>query len=443
MCELMPDRIWDLRAMRNGLQIWKDLSERGDWEYSLEQQRRLSLIFGSSWYFGRFVCFMGSSLLPLLALDSGRHQQDVKPVLDGLLQKIDDTWQACPDTGDVDRTLDESLHLLRIGKNTAMLYVLLLYLQGVLDQEGMEFLLTRIADRVLMAMMHLFGFFEVQDQVFVIGMGRLAADEMNFGSDLDMVFLARENNQYLETLVGKVRRMLRASAEYDPAGGLYEIDMRLRPHGSSGILIIPCDKFFQFHRQQREVWERQMMTRHRLVFSPPEISEWMGCEIRVSVYQQWPSEWLRTGIRETRARVEESLGRVAGSFDIKRSPGGLMDIDFITHYFQLSRGFECPQLQHPSTREVLRQLPDMSLLSQDDVDILLSAYDYFKRAECALRVFDMKNIDVLSINSSRLPVVAKALGHVDADENENVQEFLHKCHDTAHAVRSIFDSVLG
>ena len=291
-------------------------------------------------------------------------------------------------------------------------------------------------------MIQLFGLAtDADNRILLMGMGRFAGGEMNFGSDLDLIFLAQGKDKYFEVLVRKTRHMLRTISAYDPAGNLYDIDMRLRPHGNSGTLIMSYKNFLAYHQEQREIWERQMMTRRLIVFSSLEESATVQSLIDECIYQEWDAVWLRRGIVATRTRVEDSLARVPGIYDIKRSPGGIMDIDFIAHYFQLLCGRTASALRTAGTRSTLKNICQAELLPVEQETELLTAYDYYKRIEFVLRVFDMKNIDLLTQTSPQFPAVVRALGHTD--DRAGIAAFWEEYRATTAAVRKLFTSILS
>ena len=139
--------IYDEQATQKALQLWQDITRQRKFSVSEEQQQELSLLFGASWYFFRFVCFLGEEVLSVLHLANQSDAGQLDSVFAGFLATLniatDDTAMA--DAGIV----AENLTTLRIAKNKAMLFVLLLYLKGEYDIEKMEFMLTRIATQVL------------------------------------------------------------------------------------------------------------------------------------------------------------------------------------------------------------------------------------------------------------------------------------------------------
>jgi glutamate-ammonia-ligase adenylyltransferase len=273
----------------------------------------------------------------------------------------------------------------------------------------------------------------------VLGMGRLAGGEMNFGSDLDLIFLhdSPPGADGAE-MSRRVRALLRHIAAASPAGSLYEVDMRLRPHGTSGALITTADSFRAYHAGARDVWERQMMTRCRPVCDPEGVGGRAMQSVLPHVYGRRPPAELRADIRSMRLRVERELGRPRGKIEVKRGRGGLMDIDFISHYLQLRDGVDRPGLRTCSTREALDRAAADGRVAAEQAAMLLGAYDYLKRVEACLRLFDMKSVSVFGDQPGAIAPLARAMGCAD-----DARRFLDEYRRTTESVRGCFDELLA
>jgi glutamate-ammonia-ligase adenylyltransferase len=262
---------------------------------------------------------------------------------------------------------------------------------------------------------------------------------MNFGSDLDLIFL-HDNPAGAQDgeMSRRVRALLRHIAAASPAGSLYEVDMRLRPHGTSGALITTADSFRAYHAGSREVWERQMMTRCRPVCDPESVGARAMQSVWPHVYERRPSGELRVEIRAMRVRVERELGRPQGKIEIKRGRGGLMDIDFISHYLQLRAGIERAELRSCSTRTVLTRAAAAGMVPAQAAQRLLESYEYLKRVEACLRLFDLRSVSSFSDRPEAVVSLARAMGCGD-----DAQRFLDDYRRTAETVRGCFEELLG
>ena len=425
-------RTWHQDAAESSLERWMDLSKQEGWELSDDALTLMTLLFGASWYFTRFVYYRGSEVIYLFS----KEMQDAS-IVEASLAELK---QYSPDC-----SLDDAIERLRIKKNEIMLSVLLLQLGNVIEQEKAELLLTRLAESVLTVMYRLFGLEDIKNtQCIVLAMGRFAGGEMTYGSDLDLIFIEKvlDKNDFGQ-IINNIRKMLRYIAVMDPSGALYEIDMRLRPHGSSGVLVTPLDSFLEFHNDKREIWERQMMTRCRIVVGNPELSDQVNREILDDVYGKYEPSFLAKEIMKIRFLVEQELAGGKDKIDIKRGKGGIMDIDFLTHFLQLAHGAEYPQLRVGSTRQVLRVAADSGLLNKKTATSLLKAYDFYKLSESALRVFDMKSTSKVAVTTKTLLPLARASGYLNNDPVVAVDDYLRKLRRLRNQVREQFEHILN
>jgi len=423
---------WHPDTAANSLQRWLELSQQENWEMSVEAQTLITSLFGASWYFTRFCFYRGDKIIRFF----DKEMQDAS-FIESSLNELKNFSPDC--------SLDEAIEELRIQKNEIMLSILLLQLGDVINQEQAEFLLTRLAENVLVVMYRLFGLEQLETiQCIVLAMGRFAGYEMNYGSDLDLIFiekvLVQNSNEYI---VNKIRKMLRYISTMDPSGALYEIDMRLRPHGNSGVLVTPLDSFLKFHQGEREIWERQMMTRCRIVVGDKELSKQVINEIQNDVYGKHEKSYLAKEIMKMRLLVEQELAGGKDKIEIKRGKGGIMDVDFITHYLQLAYGDDYPQLRNSSTRFVLNESSNLDLINETTKTELLNAYDFYKKSESALRVFDMKSISKVNKNTKSLLPLARASGFMDEDYDKAVAQYQVKLMQYRDNVRQLFESIIS
>ncbi|HKK16383.1 MAG TPA: hypothetical protein VJ981_06720, partial [Gammaproteobacteria bacterium] len=379
---------WDSKAAESNMERWLSLGEQQDWADSPDNCTLLTQLFGASWYFTRFVFFRGRDILDYFDRAS-------RPELSmqGILAKLHEI----PRTDD----LEQEFEYLRINKNLVMLQIFLGSLRDDLDQQQQELALTNLAEATLHTTLDLLIGETVDSaaELSILAMGRMAGQEMNYGSDLDLIFLYdKASGQEQNDLIRKIQSLLRHIALPSAHGVLYEIDMRLRPHGTSGTLISPASYFIEYHQSEREIWERQMMTRCRPVLDQSGLATGSLQTIEPFIYGTFDEEHLRREIIAMRKRVQKELGNPKGKIEIKRGVGGIMDIDFLTHFLQLKYGHEHAKLKTSSTRHALQEAAELGLITGEQKDSLLKAYNYLKRIESALRVMDMKSISAFSSN---------------------------------------------
>jgi glutamate-ammonia-ligase adenylyltransferase len=426
--------VWDRDRAAANMDRWLAVCSKEGWGQYPENISLLARVFGASWYFTRFVFSRGREIARYID----------EPVPEKFpTDYLKNSLLSNADAGD----LEESMENLRVCKNEFMFRILLAWLTGQFNQEQTEQALTNLAEATLWtAMQYLAREYHYSDkEIVILGMGRMAGNEMNFGSDLDLIFLYPGNTQGASAgMIKQIQLLLRHIALPSPNGILYEIDMRLRPHGTSGTLISPAPYFIEYHTAEREVWERQMMTRCRPVIDDANgLGEQSLSAISAAIYRKYDARYLVSDITKMRLRVEKELGRPAGKYEIKRGPGGIMDIDFITHYLQLLHGAEHVDLRTSSTRNALRKLADLEIISAKQSHDLLNAYDFLKRIENCLRIMDLKNISAFSQNPEDVHALARAMEHLDKNADMAAEKFLAQYNQVTQCVRSHFNNLVG
>lgn len=396
-------RAWRPEAAAISLDRWLGVREQEGWGAVPANVDLLVQVFGASWYFTRFVFYSGTRAANLV--------DDPLPVDDAVPVLVEVLGRAAREGGeDVESALDR----LRLVRNEYMLSALVRWLDRRVEAEALEAALTRLAEAVLAVSLDLFGLTprKLGSDFAVLGMGRLAGREMTFGSDLDLIFLLPgDGGQDSAEGARRVRRFLRHIAAAAPLGTLYEVDMRLRPHGTAGALVTSLQSFVDYHRVERETWERQMMTRCRPIFDPVGMGAAALDLVRPHVFAVRDRESLRKDIFEMRMRVERELGRRRGGFEVKRGRGGIMDVDFVCHFLQLAHGNGNAALQSCSTRAVLENAVTAGVLAPDAGAGLRRDYEFLRRLETCLRLYDLKNISSFSLEPAACAPLAYAMGY--------------------------------
>jgi [glutamine synthetase] adenylyltransferase / [glutamine synthetase]-adenylyl-L-tyrosine phosphorylase len=424
------DSAWHRQTAEASLERWLQICDQGQWGDIPKNIAQLIAVFGASWYFTRFIFYRGRLSAELIDTPVLESFDD-----DTLIRFLSESLQADDQ--------EHQFEWLRSLKNQAMLQILLRRLSAQDSLYENEAALTRLATATLAVAMKIVGLeLERSDcQIAVLGMGRIAGFEMNYGSDLDLIFLYEDSSEEFRAFFSeKVRKLLRNMSLLAPTGVLYDIDMRLRPHGTSGALITSVASFLEYHQGQREIWERQMMTRCRPIIDYQELGYNSMQQISPHIYKESYDESLPTEILEVRLRVQDELGSRRGKIDVKRGQGGIMDIDFLTHYLQLKNGHRYPELQTSSTRTALTTLANCTFLPQQQAADLLDTYDFFKKVESCLRLFDMKSLNTFSSNLEDGNALIRAMTYRGEHAAE---QFLKDYREKSAKVHSLFVNTLN
>lgn len=273
----------------------------------------------------------------------------------------------------------------------------------------------------------------------IVALGKLGGRELNYHSDLDLVFILEEdgstsggetsvpNEQFVSEVV---RRLLKALAGGGSGAPLYSIDTRLRPHGSSGPLVVTLDAFRDYFRGPAQLWERLALTRARSIFSTGGFGRVVEETIRAVLTVPEPAETLARGVLAMRRKREESHARN----DLKRGCGGIADIEFVVQYLQLTHGPANPELLLPNLWDALDALRRAAVLAPEAHADLIEAYDYWRTVESRLRIVHNRTGADLPDNPEELSRLARRLNHGLLDASASRDAF--RADSSRHALRT-------
>lgn len=258
----------------------------------------------------------------------------------------------------------------------------------------------------------------------ILGLGKLGGRELSYHSDLDLILVyegdgrtgpppgASRHDRYEQTdnfhfFTELMQRIIKVTSLMGPMGRLYQVDMRLRPTGKSGSLVIPLTEFQRYYEGGgAQLWERQALTRARVVFGDAEFSQAVMEVVSQGAYGlEWRPE-IADEIRDMRERLESSRGER----DLKRGIGGIVDVEFLVQLFQLKYGREEAALCTPNTWDALEALRTTGLLSQPDHSVLRTSYDFLRLVESRLRIVHNRSLDELPEGKEDLEKLARRLG---------------------------------
>ncbi|WP_375087953.1 bifunctional [glutamate--ammonia ligase]-adenylyl-L-tyrosine phosphorylase/[glutamate--ammonia-ligase] adenylyltransferase [Shewanella youngdeokensis] len=224
----------------------------------------------------------------------------------------------------------------------------------------------------------------------VVGYGKAGGLELGYGSDLDLVFL--HNGKQGKLTNGKrsidvghfylklAQRILHLFSTRTSSGELYEVDMRLRPSGASGLLVSEIENFGDYQRKEAWTWEHQALVRARFMFGDNALLSQFNM-IRAEVLESSrDSVELAHNVHKMRLKMREHLLKARdGMFDLKQSPGGIADIEFIAQYLVLANAHQYKVLAFWSDNaRIFEQLAELGLIAMADAQSLMQAYWYLR-----------------------------------------------------------------
>jgi len=226
--------------------------------------------------------------------------------------------------------------------------------------------------------------------IAIVAYGKLGSIELNYGSDLDLVFLhdggdegATDGDEVIDNAVffaRLVQRVMHIMGSHTPAGVLYEMDLRLRPSGASGLLVSPIDAFFEYQQQDAWIWEHQALVRARAVAGHERVMQRFGDMRSDILSQQRNNKALLSDVADMRQRMRKELKKNKKSeFDLKQGVGGIADIEFIVQYLVL-RWAHCHKdlTQFTDNIRLLELLSNRGLLAKRDAVSLADIYREYR-----------------------------------------------------------------
>jgi len=210
----------------------------------------------------------------------------------------------------------------------------------------------------------------------IVAFGKLGSQELNFSSDIDLVFVLRDDaSQDLEIQCSRfVMALSKNLSQPMGRGHLYRVDLRLRPFGGTGTVAPRFHSIAHYYDRYAETWEHLALLRSRVIFGPA--GEWESLRERVC-FGQTRTSWHIDQVMSQRDRLDQ----FASDEDFKRGPGGIRDIEFLVHTMQLMFGAQFPDLQTRSTANALATLGDLGILRQDQAQCLDRAYRWLRLLE--------------------------------------------------------------
>jgi glutamate-ammonia-ligase adenylyltransferase len=293
----------------------------------------------------------------------------------------------------------------------------------------------------------------------ILALGKLGGREMNYHSDLDLM-MVYEGDGRTQPPPGSTRfdrfdltdnyhfftelaqHIIKATSYQGPMGRLYAIDMRLRPTGKSGSLVIPLSEFRRYFITQQDstshpeggaqLWERQALTRARIVYGDAAFAQQVMAAVAEGAYGlAWRAD-IVDEIRDMRERLQASRP----STNLKRGPGGLADVEFLVQLLQIKYGRQWPALRLPNTWQALQALHQAGLLSAEEQTALTAAYDFLLRVQNRLRIVHNRSIDEVPETPEEIDKLARRLDY------ETGERFLAELEHHRTQTRELFLRVL-
>jgi len=356
----------------------------------------------------------------------------------------------------------EQRDLLRRIKQAQELTVVWRYLLGVTDVDRYSREMTALAEATLAAgwLMALGAQVERHGvprdargrfvPAVIVGLGKLGGRELTTGSDLDLfVTFGRADADTADGQTegpervdahtfysGAVERLASALGDITPAGIAFAVDLRLRPGSKGSGFAAGVDALERYYEEHGDLWERQSLTRARLLLGDRALARRVRATLRRLVYRAPLPAGALKEIRDVRRRMEVELGKeTRGRWHVKLGRGGLVDVEFLAQALQLVHGATHPEVRTASTTAALAALGRIAALPA--ADALAARYRFLRRVSTALRLLGARPTDTLELAGPMPARVAAALGLSSRDA------LLAAYREATDAVRAAYSEVFA
>ncbi|MBW3603165.1 MAG: bifunctional [glutamine synthetase] adenylyltransferase/[glutamine synthetase]-adenylyl-L-tyrosine phosphorylase, partial [Actinobacteria bacterium] len=261
------------------------------------------------------------------------------------------------------------------------------------------------------ALAHVTGLLEPQARLAIVAMGKLGGRELNYVSDVDVMFV---HDGDLGDATRTVERLLRLVGAVTPQGRAYEVDANLRPEGRDGPLVRNLASYEAYYRRWARTWEFHALLKARPVAGDAELGRRFTELVAPFV---WPDRLEASAVEDIqrmKARVEGSrdVVRAAGR-QVKLGPGGLRDVEFAVQLLQLVHGRHDQSLRSPNTLEGLWALSEGGYVGEDDAALIHDAYRFLRTLEHRLQLVRLRRTHLLPADEAQRTRLARSMGYRD------------------------------
>lgn len=276
----------------------------------------------------------------------------------------------------------------------------------------------------------------------VVAMGKAGGYELNVSSDIDLIFIYPESgdtdgrrergNQEFFTKVGQ--KLIALLNDITADGQVFRVDMRLRPDGDSGALVLSETALEQYLITQGREWERYAWCKGRVVTPYPNDIKSL---VRPFVFRKYLDYGAYEAMRKLHRQIHSEVGKKGMADNIKLGAGGIREVEFIAQIFQMIRGGQMRALQLKGTRETLEKLAESGIMPSENVETLLAAYRFLRDVEHRLQYWDDRQTQTLPASPEQRQLLAESMGFDD------YADFLNALNQHRNQVNRLFNEILS
>ncbi|TDC18000.1 bifunctional [glutamine synthetase] adenylyltransferase/[glutamine synthetase]-adenylyl-L-tyrosine phosphorylase [Streptomyces sp. 8K308] len=276
----------------------------------------------------------------------------------------------------------------------------------------------------------------------VIGMGKCGGRELNYVSDVDVIFVAEptegvEEGPALQAATRLAARMMRICSDTTAEGTIWPVDANLRPEGRNGPLVRTLESHLAYYRRWAKTWEFQALLKARPIAGDLDLGAEYGAAVAPLVWRAAERENFVPDVQRMRRRVEESIPAAHAERELKLGPGGLRDVEFAVQLLQLVHGRTDPELRHATTLDALAALAAGGYVGRQDAASLDASYRFLRTVEHRLQLHRLRRTHLMPADDVELRRLGRSLGFL----GEPVQELTAAWRRHTAAVRRLHEKL--
>lgn len=407
----------------------------GDWISAEEFSRQLTRAFASSEYLAKICVQQPPLLLDLIA--SG---ELFSPLRERGYVELVAAAGACQTDIELDKTLRRHRHkamvriIWRDVNRTASMVETTAELSRFADTAVQQAAAFHYRELIAQHGVPLGANSGLAQPFMVLGMGKLGACELNVSSDIDLIFTYPEAGQTSnpdrqlsnqEFFVKLGQKVIKSLDLQTAEGFVFRVDMRLRPHGQSGALVLNFDGLEDYYQTQGRDWERYAMVKARVVaaeggeHADKAVAELMNLLLPFT-YRQYIDFSVIEALRDMKGLINRQVQRKGMNLDVKLGEGGIREVEFVVQAFQLIRGGRDPRLRERQVCKMLPFLERENYLPPGAGSALLAAYEFLRNTEHAIQAFQDRQTQSLPTDALGRLRLAWVMGFDSWDAFEQV-----------------------
>jgi [glutamine synthetase] adenylyltransferase / [glutamine synthetase]-adenylyl-L-tyrosine phosphorylase len=292
----------------------------------------------------------------------------------------------------------------------------------------------------------------------ILAMGKLGGGELNFSSDVDLIYLYASDGEEVREEAATVlaseyfRRLCQkitvALSEFTSEGYVFRVDLRLRPEGKAGNIAYSLDGFERYYQSRGETWERLALLKAWPVAGDRALG-WRFLEMaRPFIYDRPFDLKALEEVRGIKRKIDQQIsirqqGRQQRSHNVKLGAGGIREIELIVQALQVCHGARTPQIRERNTLKSLGALRDQSLISSEEYKTLTESYVFLRDVENKLQMVNDSQTHSLPIEGQELTACARRLGYSDNELGAAAEQLLRDYQRHTSQVNRIFEEIFS